>query len=52
MREAHFFILDFLFERNEQDVISNIYNPQGSNLHTNCSDKAVNCNSYFFKIVA
>ena len=43
---SSFFYLRFsIFHSNQMDVISNIYNPQGSNLHTNCSVKAVNSNT-------
>ena len=50
VREAQFLILDFLFERNEQYTISNIYNLQGITIHTNNYNETTYCNLllYFY----
>ena len=49
MREAQFFMLDFLFERNEQDKISNIYNHPGMLPTYIIFLIAVNCNQFWVK---
>ena len=50
MRESQVFMLDFLFERNEQDEILNIYNyPRGRGATQIIILLAVNCNKFYAK---